>query len=85
MLRHSFATHLLDKEIDVTFIQKLLGHNDIKTTLKYLHVTKKDLLHTISPLADAENLMGCICETQLVTICTSQKGFNLLIMRRNIF
>ncbi len=57
MLRHSFATHLLDKGIDVTFIQKLLGHNDIKTTLKYLHVTNKDLVHILSPLADIENLL----------------------------
>ncbi|MEP7229952.1 MAG: tyrosine-type recombinase/integrase [Ginsengibacter sp.] len=30
-MRHSFAMHLLDKGIDVTFIQKLPGHNDIKT------------------------------------------------------
>ena len=57
MLRHSFATHLLDKGIDVTFIQKLLGHNDIKTTLKYLHITNKDLVHILSPLADIENLL----------------------------
>lgn len=51
-LRHSFATHLLDKGTDVTIIMKLLGHNDIKTTLKYLHVTNRDLLHILSPLDD---------------------------------
>ena len=51
-LRHSFATHLLDKGTDVTMIMKLLGHNDLKTTLRYLHVTNRDLLHVISPLDD---------------------------------
>jgi integrase/recombinase XerD len=51
-LRHSFATHLLDKGTDVTMIMKLLGHNDIKTTLRYLHVTNRDLLQVISPLDD---------------------------------
>lgn len=57
MLRHSFATHLLDKGIDIVFIQKLLGHNDIRTTLRYLHVTNKDLTHIISPLEDIEDLL----------------------------
>ena len=57
MLRHSFATHLLDKGIDVVFIQKLLGHNNIKTTLGYLHVTNKDLVHILSPLEDIEGLL----------------------------
>ncbi|MEO9020969.1 MAG: site-specific tyrosine recombinase/integron integrase [Ginsengibacter sp.] len=57
MLRHSFATHLLDKGIDVVFIQKLLGHNNIKTTLRYLHVTNKDLVHILSPLEDIESLL----------------------------
>ena len=51
-LRHSFATHLLDKGTDVTLIMKLLGHNDIKTTLRYLHVTNRDMLQIISPLDD---------------------------------
>jgi site-specific recombinase XerD len=53
-LRHSFATHLLDKGTDVTLIMKLLGHNDIKTTLRYLHVTNKDMLQLMSPLDDLD-------------------------------
>ena len=53
-LRHSFATHLIEKGTDVTMIQKLLGHNDIKTTLLYLHTSNRDLLKIISPLDDLE-------------------------------
>jgi site-specific recombinase XerD len=53
-LRHSFATHLLDKGTDISMIQKLLGHNDIKTTLRYLHTTNKDILGIISPLDSLE-------------------------------
>jgi integrase/recombinase XerD len=56
-LRHSFATHLLDKGTDVVFIQKLLGHNNIRTTLRYLHVTNKDLLGILSPLEDIKDLL----------------------------
>jgi integrase/recombinase XerD len=58
MLRHSFATHLLDKGTDVVFIQKLLGHNDIKTTLRYLHVTNKEILNILSPIEDIKDLIG---------------------------
>jgi integrase/recombinase XerD len=57
MLRHSFATHLLEKGTDVVFIQKLLGHNDLKTTLRYLHVTNKDLINILSPLEDIKDFL----------------------------
>lgn len=57
MLRHSFATHLLEKGTDVVFIQKILGHNDLKTTLRYLHVTNKDLVNILSPIEDIKDFL----------------------------
>ena len=49
-LRHSFATHLLEKGVDIKYIKDLLGHFSIKTTEIYLHVKKEDLLTIINPL-----------------------------------
>ncbi|MBU4539444.1 MAG: site-specific integrase [Weeksellaceae bacterium] len=49
-LRHSYATHLLQCGTDITLIQKLMGHQDMKTTLAYTHVTDRNTSAVKSPL-----------------------------------
>ena len=55
ILRHSFATHLIENGADISSIQHMLGHTNITTTERYLHVSKEHLVDTIKRFHQKKN------------------------------
>ena len=58
LLRHSFATHLMESGVELPVVQYLLGHSSLRTTALYLHVTARRLAEVHSPLDLISS--GCI-------------------------
>jgi site-specific recombinase XerD len=50
VLRHSYATHLIESGVELTLVQRLMGHSSLLTTALYLHVTACRLGDVRSPL-----------------------------------
>lgn len=50
LLRHCFATHLLEDGVNLPTLQKLLGHSCLASTLRYTHIAREEIQDTASPL-----------------------------------
>ena len=72
VLRHSYATHLMENGVDLRHIQLLLGHAKPETTMIYTHVAHKDLMQISSPL-----------DTIIQSITKSNKNNTEVLLSRN--
>ena len=57
-LRHTFASHLVMKGVDLRTVAKLLGHRDIKMTMRYAHLAPEHLQAAVDVLADRSGAEG---------------------------
>ena len=48
-IRHSFATHLIDNGVDLHTVKELMGHSNLQTTMRYLHLTAKRMDGVVNP------------------------------------
>ncbi|MFK7833736.1 MAG: tyrosine-type recombinase/integrase [Winogradskyella sp.] len=74
VLRHSYATHLMENGVDLRHIQLLLGHAKPETTMIYTHVAHKDLMQIISPL-----------DTTVEALTKSKKQQEEVLLSRNYY